>query len=159
MVGRYGPEGEPLLDPVTGLLFVAGLGLSLRRPRGVALWWCLLVVPLFGTQVLSSGTPDAARAVIIAPFVYLFVALALQRLLDLAARIRAAPPGWTNWALASLVLAIVAVNVWGYFSWIRTPEAARARQPALERASYEQWETQVRCELRPETCETGGLSR
>ncbi len=159
VVGRYGPEGEPLFDPVTGVLFAVGLGLSLRRPRGVALWWCMLVVPLFGTQVLSSGTPDAARAVIIAPFVYLFVALALQRLLDLAARIRAAPPGWTHWALASLVLAIVAVNVWGYFSWIRTPEAARARQPALERANYEQWEIQVRCELRPETCETGGLSR
>ena len=76
--GRYGPPGKPVLDPVTGLLFLAGLALSLLRIRSTALWWSLMLVPLIGTQVFTARTPDAARAIIVAPFMYLFVSLTIH---------------------------------------------------------------------------------
>lgn len=147
--GRYGPVGQPPVDPLTGLLFVLGLALGLRRWRATALWWSLLVVPLLATQVLSADTPDAARAIVAAPFVYLFVGLALDRLLALAPwRAR----GLARLALLGGVAALALANVDGYVAWIASPAAAAARQPAVELAEYDQWRDALRRDLR-----AGGL--
>lgn len=143
--GRYGPVGQPLLDGATGLLFLAGLALGVRRWRETALWWAMLFVPLLGTQVLSTGTPDGARAVIVAPFVYLFAALAIDAALGLApARARGA--GQLGLLLACLLIA--GVNVRSYFAWIQSPAAAEARQPAVELGEYREWQAALRRELR-----------
>ncbi|MBI4505897.1 MAG: NHL repeat-containing protein [Chloroflexi bacterium] len=143
--GRYGPVGQPPYDPATGALFALGVALGLRRWRATALWWSMLAVPLLATQVLSAETPDAARAVVVAPFVYLFVALALDRLLALAA--------WRSRGLAQLALLVgvaglAVVNVRGYFAWIASPAAAEARQPAVELAEYDLWRETLRRDLR-----------
>ncbi|MBI2322482.1 MAG: hypothetical protein HYU88_10480, partial [Chloroflexi bacterium] len=143
--GRYGPVGQPPYDPATGALFALGVALGLRRWRATALWWSMLAVPLLATQVLSAETPDAARAIVVAPFVYLFVALALDRLLALAA--------WRSRGLAQLALLVgvaglAVVNVRGYFAWIASPAAAEARQPAVELAEYDLWRETLRRDLR-----------
>lgn len=111
--------------------------------RATALWWCLLFVPLLATQVLTSRTPDAARAVPTIPFFYLFITLGLQTLF-------AKFPLRRNLALGLLV-ALVAIlatfNVRSYFAWIQTPPAAQAREPAISYDEYERWEAAQRCDM------------
>ena len=157
--GRYSPPGRAIYDRVTGVLFVAGLALGVVRWRKTALWWTLLWIPLLGTQVLTSGTPDAARAVGAAPFVYLFVALALDAVVGLPRRL-IRTPRWrpfarraTLVAVGVMVAAVAAWNVRDYADWIATPDALRVREPAVTYADYPVWRDTVRCEL------SGGVLR
>ena len=65
---RYIPPGWAFLDRITGVLFWLGLAVSIVRWRQTVLWWAMLLMMVFPVQVLSTGTPDAARAVGAAPF-------------------------------------------------------------------------------------------
>ncbi|MDA8216606.1 MAG: glycosyltransferase family 39 protein, partial [Dehalococcoidales bacterium] len=78
---RYAPVGRPIFDPLTALAYVGGLLFGLLYWRQYVLWWVVFLIPLVATQVFSTGTPDMARAVGAAPFMYLFVALGLDVLL------------------------------------------------------------------------------
>ena len=93
---------------------------------------------IFPIQIPGSGTPDAARAVGAAPLYYLFVALTLDWLFSL----RFSKNQWAVGAVAVAVLALIAyVNISGYFDWMERPDAAAARQPAVEPADFESWQT------------------
>lgn len=142
---RYGPAGQTLFDPITGLLILAGLLLSLRRWRATALWWVMLLIPLVGTQVLSIRTPDGARAVMVAPFFYLFVALALDGLFEL---VRQRPQQSARLALVAGILLIGVINVQSYANWIRSPRAEEVREPAVEIADYDAWAAMIRARAR-----------
>ncbi len=131
---RYTPSDSPPVDYATGALYVAGLLLGLLQLPETLLWYLLLFVPLLLTQVLSVGTPDTGRAIVVVPAIYIFVAVTLQ----------------TGWRLASgrrlglvavaVALAISTFNLWWYFDWARSPETALARQPAVEYAEFERWQ-------------------
>ncbi len=136
--GRYAPKGETLYDPVTGVLLIAGLMIGLYRLRKTGLWWAMLFVPLLGTQIPTTLTPDGARAVIVAPFMYLFVALALDEILKLA-RGRGRQIALTTVVTSVLILSVF--NAWSYFSWVQSPETIKAREPAVELADYDLWRT------------------
>lgn len=138
--GRYGPRGETLYDPVTGVLLLAGLAIGLWRWRETALWWVMLFIPLIGTQIPSTNTPNGARALIAAPFIYLFITLVLDRAIDVARRHgrRLAVAG----VVAGLVL-LASFNVYQYFSWIQSPETIETREPAVELVDYDQWRESV----------------
>jgi hypothetical protein len=140
---RYSPPGEPIFDPVTNGLLLLGLVVGLWRWRATALWWCLLFVPLLATQVLTSRTPDAARAVPVVPFFYLFVTLGLQAVW---ARLPVRR-GFAVSLLAALVAILAAVNVQHYITWIQMPAAAEAREPAISHDEYEHWEAAQRCDM------------
>jgi hypothetical protein len=143
--GRYSPPGKSILDTATGLLFLFGLGLSLLRWRATALWWSMLFVPLAGTQILTSNTPDAARAVIVAPFMYLFVGLSINAAYSVVPR---AAKHAATVALVAVVLAISIVNINVYFDWIQSPNAALVRGPSVEYDQYSEWRDGIRCDLR-----------
>ena len=81
---RYIPAEKGLLDPFVRLLFWAGLLAAIWRWRETALWWVLFLGLTFSVQVMSGGTPDAARGLIVAPLMFLFVALGIETLLKLA---------------------------------------------------------------------------
>lgn len=139
--GRYGPEGKSLYDPITGGLMLGGLAVSLLlRRQGTSLWWFMLFIPLLGTQIPTTATPDGARALIAAPFMYLYVALALDWLIGFAARHarRVALAG----AVAGVALLAV-FNVYSYFTWIQSPSALEAREPAVELSDYDAWRRSV----------------
>ncbi|MCL4369934.1 MAG: glycosyltransferase family 39 protein [Chloroflexi bacterium] len=131
---RYTPEGQPPLDYATGALYVAGLFLGLAALRATLTWYLLLAVPLFLTQLLSIGTPDTGRAVVVVPVFYLFVAVTLQSLVG-AARSRRLLP-----VLVVLVVALAVHNLWWYFDWAQRPETAQARQPAVEYSEFGRWQ-------------------
>lgn len=131
---RYSPFGRALLDPATGLLFAAGLALSLGGGTRYALWWVLLLVPWALTQLLTINTPDAARGIGMLPAVYFFVALSLDRLWSAFAGIRAARP-----LIAAAVLAITCGTTLTYFSWAGSDEALAAREPAVPLEEFAAW--------------------
>jgi hypothetical protein len=78
--------GRPVFDPLTGLAFLLGLGLSLvrvaRRPRDptggpfvlALLWLAVMLLP----TLLSDQTPNFSRAIGAIPAVFLFPALGLE---------------------------------------------------------------------------------
>ena len=135
---RYIPPGHGLLDRLTAVLFWVGLVVSVTRWRQTILWWVFFIVMIFPVQIPGSGTPDAARAVGAAPIFYLFVALTLDWLFGL----RFAKNQWAIGTVAVTVLALIAyVNVSGYFDWMERPDAAAARQPAVDAADFESWQS------------------
>ena len=141
--GRYLPPGWAVLDRLTGILFWIGLVVSAFRWRQTLLWWTMLLVMVFPIQVLSTGTPDAARAVGAAPLFFLFVGLALDWLLGLrVAR------GTVFRAGTAVALAVIAtINLNGYFGWMDRPETPDARQPAVEVAEFNRWRAAQKADI------------
>ncbi len=131
---RYTPPGSPPLDYATGALYVAGLLAGLLMLRRTALWYLLLFVPLLATQILSIGTPDTGRAIVVVPAIYLFAGVTLNLLWRFTTAKGVAP------LLVSLVMAICAFNLWWYFDWAVQPATAAARQPAVEYSEFDRWQ-------------------
>jgi hypothetical protein len=136
MNGRYGREGETLLDPASGVLLISGMVIGLYRWRKTALWWLMLVIPLVATQIPTTFSPNGARALIVAPFMYLFITLTLDALIDVASH-------RTRRTMAAVVLTGVVLlsvtNALDYFRWIQSPAALEAREPAVQLADYGLW--------------------
>ena len=134
---RHRPVNWAFVDQVTGVVYWMGLAAGLVYWRRYLYWWVFLLVPLFFTQVFSTGTPDGSRALIVAPFMFLFVGLGIQTLLSLA---KSAP-----WQRALPVAAIVAAvlvagfNVDRYFSWIQQPATLAARAPSVDVDEFSHW--------------------
>ncbi len=115
---QYG-YGAPLLDPVSGALFVLGTGLAIlglrqRRLRLVVLW---TVLPLIAGAALTVDTPFYPRISGLVPFAVLLVALALWQMR--AALAAALPRPYRRWAIATVLGAatalILAINWRTYF--------------------------------------------
>lgn len=134
---RHRPVGWAFLDQATGVLYWIGLASALLRWRRFAYWWAFLLIPLFFTQVFSVGTPDGSRALMVAPFMFLFVALGIETLLGLArgALWRRALPV----ATVFVVVLIGAFNVDRYFDWMKEPGAVTARKPAIANDEFVYW--------------------
>jgi 4-amino-4-deoxy-L-arabinose transferase-like glycosyltransferase len=139
---RYVPPERGLLDGVTRWLFFLGLVVGLWRWRATALWWLMFLGPVLSVQVFTTGTPDAARGLIAAPFMFLFVGVALDALLAGLRRIAPAV-SWAEVGLSAGLLAVavpVAVfNVQDYWNWMHEPAAIEARGPAVTQDEFPEW--------------------
>lgn len=110
---RHNIPGSPMLDPLSGLLFLVGLLLLLadRRPTTSYPLLALLVVGLL-PGLLSNGAPHTVRSVdAIAPAL-LIAAYAVTRI----AAVPAAAPAPIRIGVLNLAIAsVVAINIWSYF--------------------------------------------
>lgn len=132
---RYIPGGHGFLDRFTSILLWVGMVVSILKWRQTLLWWVFFMVMLLPAQVLSNATPDGARAIGTVAIFYLFVAMALHWLFGL----RFSRQWWFKGTAIACLLAIAFLNISGYFEWMRQPEAAQARQPAVEVEDFEVW--------------------
>lgn len=131
---RYKAIGSSWLDPVSAGLFVIGMVIALARRRGLALWWCLLLIPLGITQVLSVDTPDGARALpAIAPM-FIFVALTIDALLAMLPQRR-----WLWEAMLAASVLVAVYNVATYVRWVDAPTTIAARQPGVPVGGFYTW--------------------
>jgi len=124
---RLLPRGGTFLDFWTGALFWVGLVAGLWRWRDTALWWCFLIVPIFVNEVFSSNTPEATRALVSTPFMYLFVGLGIESVMSCLRR----PSGavWLGFAVLAAFIALTSVR--GSFQWMEDPFATHGRFLAL----------------------------
>lgn len=112
----------PLLDFVSGILFVLGLAVAASQwrravARLILLWFGLAVI--FG-WILTENPPSSMRMLVATPAVALLVALGLEQLLVLARRVVGGRGAQWN-RIGSTLLALAAVlNVHYYFS-VYTP--------------------------------------
>lgn len=127
---RHHPPDLAFLDQLTGVVYWAGLATGVLQWRRYAYWWAFLLLPLFFTQVFSVGTPDGSRALIAAPFMFLFTGVGLQTLLGLA-RGPDAAKRLVPVAVVVVVAFVGAYNVDRYFDWMKEPGAIEARKPAI----------------------------
>ena len=130
---RYNPPAQGVLDIVTTALYIVGMGVSLLRWRETAIWWCIFWVGIGITQVFATGTPDGARAIGFAPFMYLFVAMGMQALFWRL------PSRWGLGAIAAICVITVGTSVLGYVNWMSQTVTLDARKPAIELADYPAW--------------------
>lgn len=131
---QYLPLGRTFLDPIAALLFLLGLIAGVVHFRRVALWWCLLVVPWFFSQVLTNGAPDAARAIGIAPVMYLLIGLLFDSL-----PLRRTQRDLAQLGLLALTPVMILMNLVDYSSWMGDPKAAELRHPAIDNADFGRW--------------------
>jgi 4-amino-4-deoxy-L-arabinose transferase-like glycosyltransferase len=117
-VSRTNPNSLPLLDVVSGLLFLGGLAfwlLPAQRQRSPLLLVPLVLLQLPSLLVLSRPheVPSASRTLGVAPIVYILVASGLWWLAQL---VRARLPRWVTLALVlTFLTAIVLLNERRYF--------------------------------------------
>ncbi len=133
--GRYSPVGEAPVDAVTeALFFLAIVGAVFVRRRDLFQPIVAFVIMLVATQMMTVYPPNYSRGVFLLPFMYLLIAVLLDA--GLSARL---PRRYTQAAVVALVIGLSMFNVRYYFEWGSSPEAAEARQPAIEYSHVPLW--------------------
>jgi hypothetical protein len=135
---RYTPEGRPPLDDVSKYLFWAGLVIAAVRWRRTYTWWPFFV-PLFIVEVFSRGTPDLARAMIFAPFYFLFIGMVFDEALHTLRRYHLVWQAAALAAFAALAIGVARDNVTDYFDWQENIDVQRARLPGVDRCEFDVW--------------------
>lgn len=117
---NYTIPDRPFFDPVTSLLFYAGLLLLIFRPRFaaspnqtiplVAIWFALALLP----SAITPQSPSTIRLIGLLPLVYLLPSLTLT---SLKSRLQLSRPFWL--ALLFLVFVLNASRTWqdGFVTW------------------------------------------
>ncbi|MBM2826976.1 MAG: hypothetical protein HW403_1040 [Dehalococcoidia bacterium] len=147
--GRHNLPGEPMVDPVVGVLGVLGAAYALYRwPKPLHLWllaW-LTVMLMGGVLSLPFEAPQGLRSIGALPAVYLLACLALDRLVSGFSRLYS--PKIVIGGLVALVALVGYSNLYTYFgrqvadfaSWnsFSTPETVVARRiSGLLKAGYQ----------------------
>ncbi len=84
-IARYNLPGRPVFDLITGLLFLGGILIALRKWREPRNLFALLWLPIgLLPSMLSDSAPSFLRASAALPVAFLFPALALDWLIDRA---------------------------------------------------------------------------
>jgi 4-amino-4-deoxy-L-arabinose transferase-like glycosyltransferase len=81
--GRHNLPGEPMLDPVTGILMILGMALAIVLNRYPANVFFLLLLPLAllgGILTVDFEAPQSLRSIAVMPAVFYFGALAVAAL-------------------------------------------------------------------------------
>jgi len=136
---RQNPAQRPLLDSLTGLLFVVGLVLTItrwRRPHYLFLliWLAVMSLP----AVLSlSGVPHSSRSIGLLPLACILPAVGLQEALEWPKRSRS-PATFSRLVLALGVLVFLVTGIStcnDYFGAWDSPELPRAFDMAFVEAT------------------------
>jgi hypothetical protein len=136
----YNIPGRPVFDPLTGVLFLAGLGICLTRWRepacAFALLWFLIG---FSPSLVTGATASSSRGIAALPVVFLFPALTA------VTGARSARAHWGDraaWAVGvgfALLIAVTGlVSAHEYFvTWGESPDVRAAYQHTLVEAARE----------------------
>lgn len=117
--GRHNIPGEPMLDPLTGVLTMLGFAWSVRhwkRPFSVMglLWLVIMLLPAIFS--LAFEAPQGLRAIGALPAVLLFAAVGMDRFWQTADTLLGPERQRQVTGIMAAVLALIAVlNIDGYF--------------------------------------------
>ncbi|HTP08359.1 MAG TPA: glycosyltransferase family 39 protein [Anaerolineae bacterium] len=113
-IARYNLPGRPVFDVITGILFLLGLLIALRRWREPRHLFALIWLPIgLLPSMLSDSAPSFLRASASLPVAFLFPALAVEWLLAQRKGAKAQRLLWG--AIALWLIAVSALTVRDYF--------------------------------------------
>lgn len=130
---RYGPVKKAITDPLTRILFFSGLITLVFFHRKD---YFLVIFALIGTlafQILTEYPPNFARGIFAVTFIYLVVAVFLDKIWLIKHR------KYLKNGLFVMVLLICIWNTQYYFSWGSGQELANARVYAIEYSQVPTW--------------------
>ena len=134
---RHNLSGAPMLDPLTGVLFLLGLAMVWTRPAPVP----ALLVGWFGAMLLPNllsveGVPHGLRSSGVLPAVALLAGTGLESVLDFVGRRRRLGAGFFPAATVAVVLLIGGWTGYRYFVvWGSDPRMAEAHDSAFRAAA------------------------
>ena len=136
----YNIPGRPTFDLLTGVLFLAGVGLCLIRWRRPAcafalLWFAVGISP----SLITGATAGFTRSIAALPVAYLFPALAVVEGARWAAARWGQRAAWVaGLGFVVLIVAIGVISAHAYFvTWGQSPEVRAAyMHPLVEIARY-----------------------
>lgn len=142
--GRHNLPGEPMLDPIMGILFILGFGLALARPSHPANTFFILLFPIAlvgGIFSVDFEAPQSLRSIAVIPALIYFVTLAVAALgREAENALQPLPKIWVLGPAAVMLTAIYLLNAHTYFirqggdfaSWnaFSAPETLTGRQMA-----------------------------
>nr|HID14269.1 hypothetical protein [Anaerolineae bacterium] len=135
----YTIPGRPVFDPLTGALFLAGVGLCLARWRepayAFALIWFLVGI---SPSLVTGSTASTTRSIAALPVVFLFPALAVVAGARWAARWGSQAAWAVGLGFVGLTAVTGAISARDYFvTWGESPDVRAAYQHTLvEIAGY-----------------------
>ncbi|MFL7794737.1 MAG: hypothetical protein AB8I69_21515, partial [Anaerolineae bacterium] len=125
----YNIPGRPTFDPLTGVLFLVGVGLCLVRWRRPAcafalLWFVVGISP----SLITGATASFTRSIAVLPVAYLFPALAVVTGVRWIAARWGRRAAWAaGLGVVVLVISIGAVSAHAYFvTWGQSPDVRAA---------------------------------
>jgi 4-amino-4-deoxy-L-arabinose transferase-like glycosyltransferase len=118
--GRHNLPGEPMLDPLMGMLMLLGLALAAARTRHPANLFFIILFPvalLGGIFSVDFEAPQSLRSIAVLPAALYFCALATAALgREAEQSLRPLPRGWIYGPAAVAALYILALNANTYFN-------------------------------------------
>lgn len=117
--GRHNLPGAPMLDPITGVLFVLGLALALARTRHPANLFFLILFPvalLGGIFSVDFEAPQSLRSIAVIPAVIYFAGLSIAALGREAEQVlQPLPRAWITVPAAAVAIIMLWLNTYSYF--------------------------------------------
>jgi 4-amino-4-deoxy-L-arabinose transferase-like glycosyltransferase len=142
------PAGEPLLDPLTGVLVAAGAAASVVVSRfriqfETWLWWSILLLGWFVSEVLTDRTPDGSRGTSWMPVLFIFAGMSLDVVWGWATRLKTSTRGLAFAAATLFVVLAAFSDVAHYVDWMSLPTTREMRQPYIAAAEFDDWSAAV----------------
>ncbi|GAB4433352.1 MAG: hypothetical protein Kow0031_14910 [Anaerolineae bacterium] len=118
--GRHNLPGEPMLDPLMGVLMLLGLALAVARARHPANLFFVILFPtalLGGILSVDFEAPQSLRSIAVLPALFYFCALSVAALgREAEPALRPLPRGWLYGPAALAALVLLFSNANTYFS-------------------------------------------
>lgn len=133
---RYIPLNSNPINPFLTIFYLVGLLVALIEYPYYFMFYIFTLLPI---ELLSLGTPDAARAVHIAPVIFIFILLGIDFFLRKIKKYYLCFYKNTNLIIFLLIVIIIFVQTSTYFSWITKQSTLAGREPAIWKQEYNTW--------------------
>lgn len=139
---RYLPLNRPPIDIFLLPFYLFGLILCFKKYP--YLFFTFIMV-LFPVQILSTNTPDGARAIHAISLMYLFIMLGINKFLAL---LKGYNPNLAVGIISILLICSSLIDLRSYFTWISNNSTLQARRPAVRNSEYSLWESSLENEIK-----------
>ncbi len=112
--GRHNLYKKPLLDEISGILFMAGFFISILKINYRRYFLLFLIMLLPGILTINIEAPQAYRIIGACPVVYVFVVIALKEIVNILSALKGNKV-YLNIFLIAILFSVSIINIHQYF--------------------------------------------
>lgn len=131
---RYLPLDRSLINISLMPFYLIGLIIAVRKFPYFAFTFLIILFPV---EILSTGTPDAARGIHTISLMYVFILLGINYCLRLGKN--KLQYSFLNTLIILIVISTSIVDLHDYFNWANKETTLNARRPAVKTSDYILW--------------------